>query len=89
MNKKALIIISIPILLIIGISAILGIYVFKETEDLSKYLEGTKQTALLEQVSAQKEINKKLDEMVSTGVLQNVLSVYFNDLEESYNNQIF
>ena len=66
MNKKALIIISIPILLIIGISAILGIYVFKETEDLSKYLEGTKQTALLEQVSAQKEINEKLDKIAES-----------------------
>ena len=44
MNKKAIVLISIPILILIGISAILGIYVFKETEDLSVYFEGEKHT---------------------------------------------
>lgn len=63
MNKKAIVLISIPILILIGISAILGIYVFKETEDLSVYFEGEKHTALLEQVSNQKAINEKLDKI--------------------------
>lgn len=37
-----------------------------------------------ENLDIQEEINNKLDEMVRTGVLQNILSVYFNDLENDY-----
>lgn len=60
MNKKVLIA-AIPILILIGISAVLGIYVFKETEDLSVYFKGEEQPALLEQVENQKKINEKLE----------------------------
>ena len=59
MNKK-IIICMIPALILIGISAFLGIYVYSETVDLSEYFKGDKQTALLEQVSSQKEINERL-----------------------------
>lgn len=59
MNKKVLIA-AIPILILVGISAVLGIYVFKETEDLSIYFKGDERPALLEQVESQKKINEKL-----------------------------
>ena len=35
-------------------------------------------------LDVQEEINNKLDEMATTGVLQDVLSVYFTDLENTY-----
>lgn len=60
MNKKAIIIVAIPLLILIGISAVLGLYVFKETTNLSAFFESNKQTALLEQVSNQKAVNEKL-----------------------------
>lgn len=64
MNKK-IIICLIPVLILIGISAFLGIYVYSEAVDLSDYFEGNKQTALLEQVSSQKEINERLSSIAN------------------------
>ena len=57
---KKVVLVSIPILILIGISAVLGIYVFNETTNLSEYLKKEEQTALLQQVSNQKEVNRKL-----------------------------
>ena len=62
MNKR-IIICLIPLLILIGISAFLGIYVYTETADLKDYFKGEKQTALLEQVSNQKSINERLSKI--------------------------
>lgn len=44
-------------------------------------------TNYFENLNVQEEINNKMDEMVRTGVLQDTLSIYFNDLENDYNER--
>ena len=41
-------------------------------------------TNYFENLDVQEEINNKLDEMATTGVLQESLSIYFSDLENTY-----
>ena len=44
-------------------------------------------THYFDNLDVQTEINNKLDEMVQSGSLQDVLSVYFNSLENTYNQR--
>lgn len=59
-KNKTLLLILIPVLMVIGVSAILSVYVFNETENLDEYFKGTKQTAVLTQVTDQQEVNDRL-----------------------------
>ena len=62
MNKRTVfIIILIPIVSMILLSAVLCLYVFNETENLDAYFQGETQTALLTQVSDQSPINANLE----------------------------
>lgn len=50
--------------------------------DLNSYV-----THYFDNLDVQQEINNKLDDMVTSGVFENTLSIYFNSLENQYNQK--
>lgn len=61
MNRKLLII--IPVILLLVVSGGLSVYFYRETEVVSDFLVGEKNTAILKQVTDQEAINDKLNKI--------------------------
>lgn len=64
-NKKKSIIVMIPIIILIAISAFLGIISYNATKKMYSYFDGEEQTAIISLVTNQEAINKRLEKIVN------------------------
>ncbi len=64
-NKKKSLIVMIPIILIVGLSAILCIISYNATKKMHNYFAGEEQTAIIPLVTNQVDINRRLDKVAN------------------------
>lgn len=64
-NKKKTIIVMIPIIILIIISGFLGLLSYNATKKMNNYFDGEEQTAILPMVTAQEDINRRLEKVAS------------------------